>query len=63
MIRPPEQVRIKIGLVLVLILSIVMLADNIQNTLTIKRLEQANRLLLSHHLRVVPVKHPVVKHS
>ena len=61
MIAIPESIRIKIGLSLILILSVLMFVDNINHTLTIKRLETANRQL-SNLLRIVQAKHPAVKH-
>ncbi len=63
MIKLSEKFRIKIGLGLVIVLSMVMLINNVQQTLTIKRLEQANRQLTLRCLHVPVARHPSVKHA
>jgi hypothetical protein len=45
MIHPSESIRIKIGIGLIVILSVVMLAESVQQSLTITRLEIDNSLL------------------
>ena len=61
MIQVPERLRINIGLGLIVVLNLVMLITSIQQTLHVKRLEQANRefstsLMMSHAKLTAAVK-------